>query len=191
MSDNDFREVIDGEENKEPAASDNNLHTTEAESAEVVNSTADAQESDEKKDDEYEEICYICHRPEHIAGKMIRIPNSISICHDCMQRTFDSMNGTGFPMGDMMNMGSFNNMNLDKMPNISMINLSDLQNMMGGMPNSQKIKKKKPKEERKPLVQTTREPFRLKGMSQMSGFAIVDNRSISPNSEIPISSTAT
>ena len=38
MSDNDFREVIDGEENKEPAASDNNLHTTEAESAEVVNS---------------------------------------------------------------------------------------------------------------------------------------------------------
>ena len=62
MSDNDFREVIDGEENKEPAASDNNLHTTEAESAEVVNTTADAQESDEKKDDEYEEICYICHR---------------------------------------------------------------------------------------------------------------------------------
>ena len=102
MSDNDFREVIDGEENKEPAASDNNLHTTEAESAEVVNTTADARESDEKKDDEYEEICYICHRPEHIAGKMIRIPNSISICHDCMQRTFDSMNGTGFPMGDMM-----------------------------------------------------------------------------------------
>ena len=48
MSDNDFREVIDGEENKEPAASDNNLHTTEAESAEVVNTTADAQESDEK-----------------------------------------------------------------------------------------------------------------------------------------------
>ena len=152
MSDNDFREVIDGEENKEPAASDNNLHTTEVESAEVVNTTADAQESDEKKDDEYEEICYICHRPEHIAGKMIRIPNSISICHDCMQRTFDSMNGTGFPMGDMMNMGSFNNMNLDKMPNISMINLSDLQNMMGGMPNSQKIKKKKPKEERKPEI---------------------------------------
>ena len=62
MSDNDFREVIDGEENKEPAASDNNLYTTEAESAEVVNTTADAQESDEKKDDEYEEICYICHR---------------------------------------------------------------------------------------------------------------------------------
>ena len=59
MSDNDFREVIDGEENKEPAASDNNLHTTEAESAEVVNTTADAQESDEKKDDEYGDLLHL------------------------------------------------------------------------------------------------------------------------------------
>ena len=163
MSDNDFREVIDGEENKEPTASDNNLHTTDAESAEVVTGTTE-EKSDEKKDDEYEEICYICHRPEHIAGKMIKIPNSISICHDCMQRTFDSMNGTGFPMGDMMNMGSFNNMNLDKMPNISMINLSDLQNMMGGMPNSQKIKKKKQKrrESRRLIFMRSRHHIRSK-----------------------------
>lgn len=41
MSDNDFREVIDGEENKEPTASDNNLHTTDAESAEVVTGTTE------------------------------------------------------------------------------------------------------------------------------------------------------
>ena len=47
MSDNDFREVIDGEENKVPAASDNNLHTTEAESAEVVTGTTE-EKSDEK-----------------------------------------------------------------------------------------------------------------------------------------------
>lgn len=164
MSDNDFREVIDGEENKEPAAFDNNLHTTEAESAEVVNTTADAQESDEKKDDEYEEICYICHRPEHIAGKMIRIPNSISICHDCMQRTFDSMNGTGFPMGDMMNMGSFNNMNLDKMPNISMINLSDLQNMMAVCQTARRSRKRnqKRRESRRSIFMRFRHHIRSK-----------------------------
>ena len=112
MSDNDFREVIDGEENKEPAASDNNLHTTEAESAEVVNTTADAQESDEKKDDECEEICYICHRPEHIAGKMIRIPNSISICHDCMQKAFDSVTKGGMDFSKLPNM-PYMNMNLN------------------------------------------------------------------------------
>ena len=37
--------------------------------------------TDEKKD-EYEEICYICRRPESVAGKMIKIPNNICICKD-------------------------------------------------------------------------------------------------------------
>ena len=103
----------------------------------------EAEKKPAKDDDEYEKICYVCRRPESKTGPMVTM-GGMNLCHDCMQRTFDSMNGTGFPMGDMMNMGSFNNMNLDKMPNISMINLSDLQNMMGGMPNSQKIRKKKP-----------------------------------------------
>ncbi|MBO5071017.1 MAG: ATP-dependent Clp protease ATP-binding subunit ClpX, partial [Roseburia sp.] len=87
--------------------------------------------------------CYICRRPEHIAGKMIKIPNNICICQDCMQKTFDSMNGAGFSMDDMINM------NMGKMPNISMINLSDLQ---GFAPNNQKIKKKKPKEKTEPVI---------------------------------------
>lgn len=66
---------------------------------------------------------YLLYLPqtEHIAGKMIRIPNNICICQDCMQKNFDSMNQTGFSMDDMLNM------NMGKMPNISMINLSDLQ----------------------------------------------------------------
>ena len=139
MSDNDFREIIDGDENgKDTVVSDkNDLHTADREQTPSVT-------GEKKEKDEYEEICYICRRPEHVAGKMIKIPNDIFICRDCMQRTFDSMNHSGFSMGDMMNM--------DKMPNISMINLSDLQNMMGGMPNAQKIKKKKPKEEKKPEI---------------------------------------
>ena len=150
MSENDFREVIEDE--KDVAASDNNIHNdkeTESVKGEVV--STDTEDKNEKKDgSEYEEVCYICHRPEHIAGKMIKIPNDIYICKDCMQRTFDSMNGSGFPMGDLFGMGNMNNM--DKMPNISMINLSDLQNMMGGIPQSQKIKKKKPKDEAKPEI---------------------------------------
>lgn len=96
---------------------------------------------DETEKEEYEDICYICRRPEHIAGKMIKIPNNICICQDCMQKTFDSMNHTGFNMSDMMN--------LDKMPNISMINLADLQ---GFMPNNQRLKKKKPKEKKEQPV---------------------------------------
>ena len=100
-------------------------------------------ETDENGDKEdYESICYLCRRPESIAGKMIKIPNDIAICQDCMQKTFDMMNHTGFPMGDMTGMG--------KMPNISMINLSDLQGF--GMPNQQKIMKKKKEKHQAPQL---------------------------------------
>ena len=100
--------------------------------AEDQNNKENTTTSDTNNTSEYEDVCYICRRPESVAGQMIKIPNNICICKDCMQRTFDSMNNSGFPMGDFMPNG--------QMPNISMINLSDLQ---GFMPQSQKIKKKK------------------------------------------------
>lgn len=42
-------------------------------------------------DKDYEDVCFICRRPESKAGKMIHIPNNICICNDCMQKTFNSM----------------------------------------------------------------------------------------------------
>ena len=103
--------------------------------------TDDAPDTNKDEKDGYEDICYICRRPESKAGKMIKIPNNICICRDCMQKTFGSMSGSGFNLGD------FNpaNMGFGNMPNISMINLSDLQVML---PKSQQIKKKKPKEKK-------------------------------------------
>ncbi|MCH5268381.1 MAG: ATP-dependent Clp protease ATP-binding subunit ClpX [Lachnospiraceae bacterium] len=54
-----------------------------------------------KDNTEYEDVCYICRRPESRVGKMMRIPQGICICNDCMQKTFDTMsnmNGfTGMP----------------------------------------------------------------------------------------------
>lgn len=132
MSDKELLSEVDGEEAKAPDTSGDN--------------------QDHK--DEYEDICYICRRPESKAGKMIKIPSNICICADCMQKTFDSMNQSGFPMGDMSNFNPANMPNMPNMPNltgfpgmpnISMINLSDLQGMM---PQKQKLKKKKPKEEK-------------------------------------------
>ena len=134
--DNDFREVLDEEEDK---------------NADVVEVTGDttvdpsvADPNNDKKDD-YEDICYICRRPESVAGKMIHIPNNICICNDCMQKTFDSMEGFGFGSGDN---ASLNNIDFSKMPNISMVNLSDLSDFMPNMPNSQRLKKKKKKEDK-------------------------------------------
>ena len=95
----------------------------------------------ENNNEKFEEICYMCRRPESVAGKMIHIQENICICNDCMQKTFDTMNSGRFNMGDMFAK--------DSMPNISMVNLSDL---MGGIPQSQKVKKKKPKEKKEAPV---------------------------------------
>ena len=35
-----------------------------------------------KKESEYEDVCFICRRPESRTGKMFRLPNNISVCND-------------------------------------------------------------------------------------------------------------
>lgn len=117
-----------------------NSSNEELENIQLDNMNQENRENHKDDNDEYEEFCYICRRPESKAGKLIKIPNNIKICSDCMQKTFDTMNHSDINFDDMVNMA-----NLSNMPNISMINLADLQNMI---PNKQKIKKKKPKEEK-------------------------------------------
>ena len=55
------------------------------------------------KDDnnEYEDICYMCRRPESVAGKMLKMTGNMCVCRDCMQKTFDMMSGGDNPLGDM------------------------------------------------------------------------------------------
>ena len=48
------------------------------------------------ENDDYEKICYICRRPESRAGKMVMMDGSISVCPDCMQKAFDTINNSGF-----------------------------------------------------------------------------------------------
>ena len=91
--------------------------------------------SEKKDNNEYEKICYMCRRPESRAGRMIDMPGNICICADCMQKTFDSIQGsTGMQYSDLM-----------KLSNMNFINLSELQ---GEIPKRQKVKKKKEKEEK-------------------------------------------
>lgn len=99
----------------------------------------------EDNNKEYEDICYMCRRPESAVGKMVHIHDNICICNSCMQKTFDSMNNSSLNLNDMMNM------NLGKMPNLNFMNLSDFGNLQG-VPESQKIKKKKPKEKKEAPV---------------------------------------
>lgn len=68
-------------------------------------------ESTDSYDDsnDYEDICYVCRRPESIAGKMISIYGGLKVCVDCMQRTMDAMNSSGFgmPPGISFDMNDF------------------------------------------------------------------------------------
>lgn len=185
----DFREVTENEDIVETDVVENAVE-------ENVETTS---EDNQDNHDEYEDICYICRRPESIAGKMINIYGGVKICTDCMQRTMDAMNSSGFgmppgmsfSMNDFMGMpgmsgvapgtgtntettadgndanGNTNNPNNNqKIPHIQMINLSDFNNMFGGfpgggdmdgmfggIPQSQRLKKKKKQEKKaKPVL---------------------------------------
>ena len=57
---------------------------------------------------EFEDICYICRRPESKAGRMFHLPNNICICDDCMHKTMDAV--SQFDYQQMMNNPMFMNM---------------------------------------------------------------------------------
>ena len=122
MSGNDFI-IVDSEEHEESA------------SAEEKKDVAVSESEKDKQDDEYEKVCFMCHRPESIAGKMIEMPNHITICQSCMQRSFDSMTNGSLDFSKLMN----------SIPGIQFLNLSDLEN---AIPKRQKIKKKKEAKEK-------------------------------------------
>ena len=124
MSDQDFVIVDEEKDSEIPQEKENR---TEDSRKEVVKDA----EKERKDDDGYEKICFICHRPESVTGKMIDLPNHITVCPDCMQRSFDAMSSSPLDLGKMMNM-----------PGVQFLNLSDLEGMQ---PEAKKIKKKKEK----------------------------------------------
>ena len=105
------------------------------------------QNEDDDNKYEPEKFCTLCRRSEKQAGKMIDLPNNIHICSDCMQKSFDSMN-------QQMNSSNFNYNDLFNMPNISMIDLSSLQNPT----QHQKVKPKKKEKKAEPVLDLKKIP---------------------------------
>lgn len=108
---------------------------------------------EEKKDNEYEDVCFVCRRPESKTGKMFKLPNNICVCNDCMHKTMETV--SQFDYQGMLNDPGFQK-DMDQImkggiPNIRFVNMSDLQGS-GGIPNKQKLKKKKKSEEAKPVL---------------------------------------
>ncbi len=107
---------------------------------------------DEHKDVEH--YCYLCRRPESVAGKMLELPNNIYICTDCMQRTLNSMSNGQFGFIDARNM-DIDSMDITKMMN-------DMQSMQ---PKAEVKKKKKDKKETPELtLKDIPAPHQIKAM---------------------------
>ena len=138
---------------------------------EIIVDDREKTESTENQDT-HEDVCFICHRPESKAGKMVHLPQNICVCSDCMQKAFDTMNNGAFPYGDMMmNIRPEDLKNMtSNMPNISMINLSDLMNQQ--IPERQKIKKKKKEEGPKKAFDVKSIPPTLKNKEQLDEYVI-------------------
>ena len=144
-----YKEVTDAEKTivseKEEAAS---VTETEAKAASDQNDTGDA-----KKESEYEDVCFICRRPESKAGKMFKLPNNITVCSDCMHKTMDTVSQFDY-MGMLNNPSMMDDLNKSMgqgFPNIRFVNINDLQGE-GGIPNKQRLKKKKPKNGEEPVL---------------------------------------
>lgn len=161
MSDFDERDMNEIEE----------LESTASDTKETVGGN----EGDgEKKEKEYEDVCFICRRPESKAGKMFKLPNNITVCNDCMHKTMDTV--SQFDYQGMLNNPSFiddlnKNMSGKGYPNIRFVNIADLQGE-GGIPNKQRLKKKKPKTKEEPVldIKNIPPPHRIK--AQLDDYVI-------------------
>ena len=81
MSDQDF--ILVDEEEKESTGADE-VDKEEKKDHLAVKKEEEKETEKDNDDDGYEKICLICHRPESVAGKMIEMPNHITVCRDCM-----------------------------------------------------------------------------------------------------------
>ncbi len=125
---------------------DSDVHDDESESddededsAELAAAEDNDGEDKPKKDTEY---CCMCHRTESQGAKLLRMPNNMSICTDCMQKSFDTFS-SGFGNNSGIQFVDLSNMDISSLRNM---NLGDL---LAGNMTAQKVKPKKAKKKKK------------------------------------------
>ncbi len=148
----------DNVENAEETGSGEETTLTESDKAETLDAEKDGQKTEEAEN-EYEDVCFICRRPESKTGKMFKMPHNISVCNDCMHKTMDTISQFDYQgmLGNPSMMGGFDWPGSDEdgdqkgFPNIRFVNIADLQGE-GGIPNKQKLKKKKKSGNSEPVL---------------------------------------
>ena len=93
----------------------------------------EGKKEENKRDDGFEKVCYMCRRPESKAGPMISMPGGMNLCHSCMQKAFDSVTKSGMDLSKLSGM-PYMNMNIGDMMNMAPPAME--------IPQRQKIRKK-------------------------------------------------
>ncbi len=105
---------------------------------------------------------------------MFKLPNNISVCNDCMHKTMDTV--SQFDYQGMLGNTNWND-EIEKwskgkgLPNISFVNLADLQGD-GGIPNKQRLKKKKAKKKEEPVLNIKDIPAPHKIKAQLDEYVV-------------------
>ncbi|MBQ7972335.1 MAG: ATP-dependent Clp protease ATP-binding subunit ClpX [Lachnospiraceae bacterium] len=132
-------------------------------------------EKKEDNDDEYEDICFVCRRPESIAGKMFHLPHDICVCSDCMQKSIEMANTMDFGDFPGMETGSLSKEEFEKFqkqfPGMGFINMSDPY-AKNGVPKKQKLKKKKTGEKKQPLIDIKSIPVPHKIKAKLDDYVV-------------------
>lgn len=89
----------------------------------------------DRQEDGYEKVCSICRRPESRAGEMVQMSGEICMCHDCMQKAFDSLGKSGMDIGKFSGIPFMN------------LNVSDITSFL--RPDMAVTKKQRPKKKEK------------------------------------------
>lgn len=144
------------------------------EKKELENIDTEEKKGEDKKESDYEDVCFICRRPESKTGKMFKLPNNITVCNDCMHKTMDTV--SQFDYQGMLNNPSLiddlNKTMSDKgYSGIRFVNIADLQGE-GGIPNKQRVRKKKPKTGEEPVLDIKNIPPPHKIKAQLDDYVI-------------------
>jgi len=139
-------EVI--EKNKDINVNENVEGNPSDEVDEVMEENVVSEKKEEdSKEDKYEQVCTICHRTESKAGKMMELPNHITVCNDCMKRSFDMINNPNFDLSKLWQMQGMHFMKMED---------------LNGPPKQQTVKKKavakKEGEEESPKIDLKKMP---------------------------------
>ena len=170
---NDFREVKPGEDVQNGDGPEN----VADENREACEGTVEDTEEEDEDDSPYEDVCFVCRRPESVTGKQFKLPNNICVCNDCMHKTMDAVSQFDYQgmldpsmLAQSMNQSDLSDLS-KKFPNISFVNLADLQGD-GGIPNKQKLKKKKKKPDDQPVLDIKNIPPPHKIKAQLDDFVV-------------------